>query len=77
MQEPQSTSRSPQRGILLLWSTLRLGAQLALGSPEAPSPFIYTAHSGWLRFCSALIYYRGADGGAAGNKSLHGTELSG
>lgn len=76
MQEPQSTSTSPQRGILLHWSTLRPGAQLALGSPEAPSPFIH-AHSGWLRFCSALIYYRGADGEAAGNKSLNGTELSG
>lgn len=74
--QPQSASRSPQRGILLLWPTLRLGAQLALGSPEAPSPFIH-AHSGWLRFCSALIYYCGADGGAAGNKSLNGTELSG
>ena len=76
MQEPQISSRSAQRGILPRWSTLRLGARLALGSPEAPSP-LYTAHSGWLRFCSALIYYRGADGGAASNKSLHGTELSG
>ena len=41
VQEPQSSSRSPQRGILLRWSTLRLGARLALGSPEAPSPFIH------------------------------------
>lgn len=46
VQTPQSASRSPQRGVLLSRSMLRLGARLSPGSPEAlwlPEPFAFYA----------------------------------
>ena len=71
VQEPQSTSRSHQRGILLLKVHAILPG-LSLGSTEDCSHGIllplYTPHTGRLCLSYVLIYYLGAEGRRASDK---------